>query len=334
MKKNFFIAAILVFSIVFYIFFSKKKIEINILLATDERIQALSEQELEILKKYIAEISSNLLDIKIIIKNTDRKKFIDYIKNVEAEASDPYRNTGGIYDKYNMSTEFYLPKVYDHNELSRIIEPVFATLNMDEKKRFFSDAFAGKFGGLYHELPESFYSEFSSTAIENVRKLLSIKDKYGKDFFSLYYNFRLWDNMIKSEEKFELILFNGMLLDDLYKIQTSFMSLHTFQRGGLSYGFASKSKTEQKRTCVIGMMPIMSDEKIFEELRGKLTGNDKLLVLAHVICHEFGHAFLDYYDEYSHENCIMNPVDNYNFIEFISKKKYCDKKHRKLGLDE
>jgi len=270
-----------------------KNIELNITYVENRRFQVLSEEDIRMITTFLKKNMLKFFDVSV--KNIKIKK-----QSVEDYLQDEYKQK-----KENR------PVVN-----SEIIKAVEDKLKFARIKRGWNNFFKNKTN-------DDIIQESIIKYIKIIKCL-----KLGRNNSHEYANCSLmnWNERLRKEAKYDLIIYNGVLIDDI-----NYGVMHTIVRGFIAFGYSVKNNSKYKGTALVAVLPVMTDNLPFAQWRdGYLSHTDKCKAVSLIACHELGHILFDYDDEYAHDYCIMNPVKGYNFKDYLLSVK-CSKKHSQRG---
>lgn len=310
-----------------------KTIDLNILYIEDSKAPKLSDEDIEAIQKYLISKSRELLEVKIK-KIRVTKKPLDETGDLlsDGQISSRTYDQRDFYSRFVYKTvQAYLPNDYDPNELAESVTHQIEALSMERRLEFVPDPFKAEVKKT-GKVPRAVVQDICTSAIKKYKALLSLKDAAGNQIIRGGYKIINWYNFVEGVQDYDLVLFNGLFIEDLKNLDAGFMSLHPFVRGGVSFGFSLHSPGKYHGICGVATMPILSDDPPFTDWRyPPLSKDEKHMAIAIVICHELGHLLFDYRDEYGHERCVMRPAVGYNFKETVSKTLKCEQSHLRNG---
>lgn len=292
----------------------KEKIDINLLYLEDESAPKLSGADLESIIKQTKNDLKEYYNVNVG-KVTITQSKIENVFNYKA-----YKVPSSL--KYQNNID----------RLLKVLSTKMNDMDLKQKLKFVPSEYV-EYVRQHNEVPNEALKKICINALERNSKLLLTKQinvNLNENIF--YYVFDFWLTKIKDLKDYDLVLFNGFLIENLDDFENGIMSMHVFTRGGISFGFTEKTKGKFNGSAVVGTMPILAELEPFQEWRGSTyTKDDKTKAIANVISHEFGHLLFDYRDEYDQEGCIMNPVTDYLFKETSLKIGKCNIEPQRLG---
>ncbi|MFH1956891.1 MAG: hypothetical protein ABIJ15_00255 [bacterium] len=273
---------------------NKKNIDVNILYVENRKFQGLSEEDIQMITAFIKKDMLRFFEINVKNITIEKMDIEDYLKNERKP-------------KVDMRDDYKVTQIMSvHYEKLKFIK------DNKEWSKFFENK---SIRGIAQEIIDK---------NKKVLKMLGIEKGNPNEYTK--HSLMSWHRRLGKIKKYNLVLYNGVLIDDYGEIP-----LHTLIHGFIASGCAVKNNSKYKGTGMVVTLPVMSDDLPFSKWRGEgLSIIEKRKVISMIACHEYGHLLFDYDEMYKHDNCIMNPVRAYDCKSFLSTKK-CNKRHPKRG---
>jgi len=272
-----------------------KRIDLNILYIENPKFQGLSDEDISMITTFIKKDMRNFFNINVQNTTVDKVHIEDYAKNEN-------KSLGALAS-------------YKVTQIANVHY---------EKLKFIKDNV--EWGGMFKNKSIMGIAQEIINKNTEVLKMLGLEDgKPDKNNEYSKYSIRSWLERLERINKYDLIIYNGVLIDDCAAV------VHTLVRGLIAFGVAERNNSKYKGTGMVATLPVMSEDLPFSKWKGEgLSIFEKRKVISIIACHELGHLLFDYDDIYNHDNCVMNPEKGYDFQSSLSTKK-CNKSHPKLG---
>ncbi len=165
----------------------------------------------------------------------------------------------------------------------------------------------------------------------HIDKLMQIKaiqvESDGKNLLQddLFNEYMAWDYILEHQSEYDVIITNQIVAS----AETYYPTVHTSMRGGITSGFAGKSKARYGGTVLMTTFPFTSQSSFFSHDRGKDYSPEEIVeTIAFVTTHEFGHLFKYRKHYYDHPGCIMRPAPGLHYLEWVNEIKANGKCHK------
>ena len=170
-------------------------------------------------------------------------------------------------------------------------------------------------------------------AMLHVRKMKEIEaiivpsDKGSLIRDDLRNEFLAWDFVNERQDRFDLIFTNQLMAS----IETYLPAIHTSMRGGITNGFAGRSRGTYGGTVIMTTFPYHNRSAFFTRARGRDYTREQVIdTIAHTTVHELAHLFKYRKHYYDHPGCVMRPPNGLHYLEWMNELKKngrCRKPH-------